>query len=67
MNLKNWLEDIPKEIKIEVQIYFDFLELIHELGYRENKIWEEDELEILSKIKSLAKKSSEKILKTISE
>ena len=61
------LNNIPVETKIKILTEFAFINLIHELGFREEKYWSDDESEILNKILELAKKHSENIIKIINE
>lgn len=61
------LNNIPLETKIKISTEFAFINLIHELGFREEKYWSEDESEILNKILELAKKHSNDIIEIIKE
>ena len=59
-------DSIPINIQIKVCIKFAFINLITELGYRENKTWSSDEDENLAKICKYAEdctKSIEKYIK----
>ncbi len=44
-----------------------FINLIVELGYREDKMWTDDENELLSKLCGLAQEHTDSILKDIEE
>ena len=69
--MKNRLDKIVKRIPIETRIRVSsemaFINLIVELGYRENKTWSDDEDELLGKLCKLAKEHTDDILKTIDE
>lgn len=45
----------------------DFISLLTELGYREDKMWGDDEDETLSKLFKLAQEHTQSILKLINE
>lgn len=51
--------------KIKVLNEIAFINLIVELGYREDKMWTDEENELLSKIIILAKKHTNNIIKEI--
>lgn len=61
------LSEIPLETKIKVSTEFAFIDLIHELGFREEKPWSEEENEMLNKILEFADKHSKHIIKIIKE
>lgn len=52
--LRKIREEIPLETRIKVATEMAFINLITELGYREDKAWTDDEKEISNKIRSLA-------------
>jgi len=66
---KNTISEIAKDIPLETRILvaneMAFINLITELGYREDKMWTEDENELLGKLCDLAKKHTDSILKEI--
>ena len=59
------LNNILLETKIKISTEFAFINLIHELGFREEKYWSDGDVEILNKILELAKKHSENIIEII--
>ncbi len=61
------LESIPLETRIKVSIECAFITLITELGYRESKMWTDEEQPILDKLMKLAKEETDSILKEIEE
>ena len=59
--------DIPLEITIKVSVEMAFINLIHQLGYREEKVWSESEDELLGKIIRLANIQSDRIMELIKQ
>ena len=66
-NYEEICKNIPIETKIRVTTEMDFISLLTELGYREDKSWGDDEDEILSKLCKLAQEHTNEILKLINE
>ena len=68
---KNIISEIakrtPLETKIKVSNEMAFINLIVELGYREDKMWTDDENELLHKLCALAQKHTDNILKNIDD
>tara|TARA_Y100000389_G_scaffold93943_1_gene90564 strand:+ start:1552 stop:1791 length:240 start_codon:yes stop_codon:yes gene_type:complete len=68
---KNLISEIAKSIplknRIRVSNEMAFINLITELGYRENKMWTDDENELLSNLCVLAQKHTDIILKDIED
>ena len=60
-------KNIPLKTRIEVSNEMAFINLITELGYREDKMWTDDENELLSKLCVLAQEHTDSILKDIEE
>lgn len=60
-------KNIPLETKLKVSNEMAFIDLIVELGYREDKAWTDDEDELLSKLMLLAEKHTESQMKYIRE
>ena len=58
---------IPLETKLKVANEMAFIDLIVELGYREDKAWTDEEDELLSKLMSLANKHTEDQMKIIDD
>ena len=48
------LKETPLKTRLKVSTEMAFISLISELGYRENKIWTDDENETLNKLCELA-------------
>ena len=70
MNLDNFtklLKETPLDIRLDVINDMYFIDLITELGYREEKAWTEEENEVLYKICKAARKHTLRILQTIQE
>ena len=65
--IKELMKDIPLETKLKVSNEMAFINLIVELGYREDKTWTDEEDELLSKLMSLAGEHTESQLKIINE
>jgi hypothetical protein len=61
------LKETPLETRLKVLSEMDFITLITELGYREEKFWTPEEDELLGKLCKLAKKHTDSILKEIEE
>jgi len=66
---KNTISEIAKDIPLETRILvaneMAFINLITELGYREDRAWTDDEDELLDKLCDLAKKHTDIILEEI--
>jgi hypothetical protein len=58
-------KNIPLKARINAINEMGFINLIIELGFREDKMWEEKEDHILEKLMNLAHKHTEDILKEI--
>ena len=56
------LDNISIETEIEVLNEFAFINLIHDLGYREEKMWNRSDDHILNKLMLSASKHTEEIL-----
>lgn len=70
MNLDNFtklLKEVPLDIRLDVINDMYFIDLITELGYREEKAWTEEENEVLHKICKAARKHTLRILQEIQE
>lgn len=67
--ITDWLKEnpTPLDIRIKVSNQMAFINLITELGYREDKIWSPDEDELLNKLMNLADKHTQDILNEIKE
>lgn len=67
--ITDWLKEnpIPLDTRIRVSTQMAFINLITELGYRENKYWTPDEDELLNKLMNLAEKHTQDILNEIKE
>ena len=63
--LNKILKTIPLKTRIKVANEMAFIDLIVKLGYREEKMWDESEDELLSKLCSLAEEHTSSILKEI--
>jgi len=59
------LKKIPLSTEIRVGNQMAFINLIHELGYRENKYWTEEDNDLFQKIIDLADKHTKDQLKDI--
>ena len=65
--LTDILADIPLRTRLIVSNQIAFINLITELGYREDKPWGDDENEMLQKLCELAIKHADDILEEIDE
>lgn len=67
----NILDRIMKRTKLSIKLKvlneMAFIDLLSELGYRENKGWTSEEDEILQKLMDAAKKHTERQIKEIKE
>jgi hypothetical protein len=63
--LDEQIKNIPLENKIRVSNQMAFIDLIVELGFREDKAWTDDEDEFLEKLMNLANEHTETQLKLI--
>ena len=61
------VKEIPLKTRLKVTNEMAFINLIVELGYREDKMWTDDENEILSKLYLLAEEHTDSILKDLEE
>jgi hypothetical protein len=66
---REWLEQnpIPLDVRIRVTTQMAFIDLITELGYREDKSWGPDEDETLNKLMKLANEYAKDVLKELEE
>ena len=60
-------KEISKETKTRVNVTAYMIDLLHELGFRDNKTWKDEELPMLYKIEQKAKACAEKILKDLDD
>ena len=70
MNLDNFtktLKKVPLDIRLDVINDMHFMDLIHELGYREEKGWTDEENEVLYKINKAARNHTLRILQEIQQ
>jgi hypothetical protein len=66
--VKKILRETPLETRLKVSNEMAFIMLIHELGFREEKMWNEDDEkdnELLGKIMKFAKEHTDNQMKTI--
>lgn len=64
------LKETPLEVRLKVSNEMAFIMLLSELGYRENKMWDESdekEMEILHKLCEFAKKHTASQIREIKE
>ena len=61
------LKDIPLDIRFRVASEFAFIDLITELGYREEKMWTKEEDAQLQKLMKLVEKHKDDLLKELQE
>ena len=59
------MKKTPLESRLKVSNQMAFIDLIVALGYRENKMWTDEEDELLQKLCDLAKKHTDAQLKQI--
>ena len=59
------VKEIPLATRLKVANEMAFIDLIVELGYREDKMWTDEENELLGKLCELAQKHTDSILKDI--
>lgn len=62
------LNNVPLETKVKVATEMAFINLITELGYRENKAWDEgneEDMRVLKKLTSLAKEQTKHLLELL--
>jgi len=59
------LKSIPLETRLKVGNEMAFINLIVELGYREDRMWSDEEDELLTKLMDLAKQHTDDTLKEI--
>ncbi len=64
---KEIIESISLETKIKVGNEMAFINLITELGYRPNKMWTDEENELLSKLLKLAGEHTKRQLKEVED
>lgn len=71
MKKNNIINKIREEIKLKTDIKvvneMGFIDLITSLGYREDKMWSDNEDELLQKLCDLAENHTELIVKQINE
>jgi len=67
--ISEWLEKhpTPLDVRIRVTTQMAFINLITELGYREDKSWGPDEDETLNKLIKLANKYTRDVLEELEE
>lgn len=65
MKIEKILKETPLKVRLQVSNEMMFISLLSKLGFRENKMWEESENEMLSKICKLAEEHTEHQLKQI--
>ena len=65
--IKELMKDIPLETRLKVSNEMAFINLIVELGYREDKAWTDDEDELLGKLMTLADEHTKSQMKYIEE
>lgn len=58
-------KNIPLDTRLRVANEISFITLLTELGYRENKMWTQDEDKTLSKLMKFAKKHTDIIMEEI--
>lgn len=65
--ISDYLDSIEFSLDTEIRVSTEiaFLNLIHELGYRESKMWSESEDELLKKLMGLAHKQAKEIMELI--
>ncbi len=61
------LKQTPLQIRLKVSNQMAFISLLTELGFREDKMWTDDENELLSKLCEAANQHTEHQLETIKE
>lgn len=61
------IREIPLKTRLKVMNEMCFIDLLTELGFREDKMWTDEEDELLSKLCKLAMKHTEDILKEIEQ
>jgi hypothetical protein len=66
-NFKEMTKSVPLKNRLKVCTEMSFINLIVELGYREDKMWTDDENELLGKLMKLANEHTGYILDTIAE
>ena len=65
VSIKNLIDKITPEIRVKVLCEVAFINLITELGYREDKAWTEEENDTLTKLMKSAEDLSNEIIKVI--
>lgn len=55
-SFRKLVKKVPLKIRLQVSIEMEFINLITKLGYREDKVWGDDEEHIRKKISSMATK-----------
>ena len=60
---KKMVKEIPLKTRIKVNTEMAFIDLITKLGYRENKMWTNDEDELLGRLCGLAEELSINLIK----
>ena len=66
--IKNLSKDIPLEIRFKVLLELFYINLITDLGFREEKMWnenDEEDMKLLNKILETAKKDSESFVEEV--
>ena len=68
--IKETLIDIPLETRFRILLEVFYLNLITDLGFREEKMWNEydkDDMELLNKILDAARKNSKTFVEEVEE
>lgn len=63
--IEKMVNNVPLKNRIKVANEMAFINLITQLGYREDKMWTDEEDEILNKICELAENHTNRILEEI--
>ena len=66
-SLEEIRKNTPLNTSIEVMIRFQFMDLIHKLGYRDHGPWGDDEIDKLRTIIKESKSLSDSIVKVVNE
>ena len=65
--ISDYCKDIDLKTRIKVKSEITFINLIHELGYREDKMWTSEEEEILNKLLKLASEFTNDVIDEIGQ
>ena len=66
-NIGDLTSKIPLDVRLRVSTQMGFINLITELGYREDKMWSDEEDDVLNKLIDLANELAEDHLKEVKE